>query len=249
MNFFRHLTLIAFLLIMSPLHAEEEALNVGIDSFTPPFVMEGNKKEYYGFDIDLISSVCKIMNRTCTYVPMPFEDLLSAVENNKVDIAISSITITADRAKIVNFSTPYISSYSRFLTIHGDDAKEPFSLRLLKDKKIGVVVASVFKDQIKDMGIINPAVIEYPNTEVMLEDLRKGDIDFVLFDNPTALYWAANSSGAFHIVGKRYIYGYGLGLAVNKTNSDLLQAVNQALKQYEQSQEFKSSYSRYLTEF
>ena len=97
--------------------------------------------------------------------------------------------------------------------------------------------------------LINPTVIEYPNTEVMLEDLKKGKIDCVLFDNPTALYWAANSSGAFIVIGKPYLYGYGLGIAVNQTENNLLQSVNQALKQYELSNEFKLSYSRYIESF
>ncbi|MBL7480179.1 transporter substrate-binding domain-containing protein [Legionella bononiensis] len=249
MNLFRHLILITFLFLMSPLHAIGEPLNVGIDSYTPPFVMEGQNNEYYGFDIDMITSLCKIMKRTCTFVPMRFEDLLAAVESKKVDIAVSAITITAERSKKVGFSAPYLLSYSRFLTNHTEEAHQAFSLQLLKDKKIGVVVATVFKDQIKDMGIINPTVIEYPNTEVMLEDLKKGKIDCVLFDNPTALYWAANSSGAFIVIGKPYLYGFGLGIAVNQTENNLLESVNQALKQYELSKEFKLSYSRYIESF
>ncbi|KTD46474.1 transporter substrate-binding domain-containing protein [Legionella quateirensis] len=249
MNLFRRIILVTLIFLISPLHAIGEPLNIGIDSYTPPFVMEGANKEYYGFDIDMISSLCKIMKRTCTFVPMRFEDLLAAVENKKVDIAVSAITITAERSKKVGFSTPYLLSYSRFLTNHTEEERQAFSLQLLKDKKIGVVVATVFKDQIKDMGIINPLIIEYPNTEVMLEELKKGDIDYALFDNPTALYWAANSSGAFIVIGKPYLYGYGLGIAVNQTDNNLLASVNQALKQYELSKEFKLSYSRYMESF
>lgn len=249
MNLLRCILVSTLIFLMSPLHAAGEPLNVGIDGFTPPFVMQGSNKEFYGFDIDMINSLCKIMQRTCNFVPMKFEKLLTAVEEQKVDLAVSSITITAERSQKMGFSNPYLSSYSRFLTNQTDEAQQAFSLQLLKDKKIGVVVATVFKDQIKDMGIINPTVIEYPNTEVMLEDLRKGNVDYVLFDNPTALYWAANSSGAFIVIGKPLVYGYGLGIAVNKEESYLLPSINQALQQYEQSSEYQLSYKRYLAEF
>ncbi|RUR20368.1 transporter substrate-binding domain-containing protein [Legionella sp. km535] len=249
MNLLRCILVSTLIFLMSPLHAVGEPLNVGIDSFTPPFVMQGSNKGYYGFDIDMISALCKIMQRTCTFVPMKFEKLLAAVEDQTVDIAVSSITITAERSKKVGFSNPYLSSYSRFLTNQTHEGQQTFSLQLLKDKKIGVVVATVFKDQINDMGIINPTVIEYPNTEVMLEDLRKGDVDYVLFDNPTALYWAANSSGAFTVIGQPFVYGYGLGIAVNQEENYLLPSINQALQQYEQSNEFQLSYKRYLAEF
>jgi polar amino acid transport system substrate-binding protein len=249
MNLIRRILLLTFIFLLNPLFAAGEPLNVGVDSYTPPFVMEGSAKKLYGFDIDMMSALCNSIQRTCNYVPMKFEDLLNAVATQKVDVAVSSITITAERAKNVDFSAPYLLSYSRFLTNHTNESQQPLTLELLKNKKIGVVVATVFKDQIKDMGIINPTVVEYPNTEVMLEALRNDNLDYVLFDNPTALYWAANSSGAFAVIGKPYLYGYGLGIAVNPTEKDLLQNINQALLQFQKSKEYNMAYTRYIESF
>lgn len=249
MKLFRQIILLILIFFITPIHAIGEPLNIGIDSFTPPFVMEGNNKELYGFDIDMMTYVCKRIQRSCHYVPMRFEDLLSAVADKKVDIGVSSITITPERSKIVDFSIPYLLSYSRFLTNHTNEKNQTFSLQLLKDKNIGVVVATVFKDQINDMGITNPTVIEYPNTEVMLEALRNGKLDYVLFDNPTALYWEANSSGAFTVIGKPFMYGYGLGIAVNPSDKPLLLSINQAIQEYQISKDYKLSYNRYLMEF
>jgi polar amino acid transport system substrate-binding protein len=249
MNLIRRILLLTFIFLLNPLFAAGEPLNVGVDSYTPPFVMEGDAKKLYGFDIDMMSALCKSIQRTCNYVPMRFEDLLNAVATQKVDVAVSSITITAERSKNVNFSDPYLLSFSRFLTNHTDESNQPLSLELLKNKKIGVVAGTVFKDQIKDMGIINPTVVEYRNTEVMLEALRNDTLDYVLFDNPTALYWAANSSGAFAVIGKPYLYGYGLGIAVDPNEENLLENINQALLKFQQSNEYKMSYSTYIQNF
>ncbi len=249
MKLIRLIGILSFIFLLPSVHAAGEPLNVGIDSYTPPFVMEDSTKNFYGFDIDMITTLCKSIQRTCHFIPMKFEDLLEAVSAKKVDIAVSSITITAERAKDVNFSAPYLLSYSRFLTIHNSESHQPFTLGLLKNKKIGVVVATVFKDQIKEMGIINPTVIEYPSTEVMLEALGNHKLDFVLFDNPTALYWEANSSGAFTVIGQPFLYGYGLGIAVNQTEKNLLVQVNQALAQFQKSEEFKMAYTRYIENF
>ncbi|WP_298628195.1 transporter substrate-binding domain-containing protein [uncultured Legionella sp.] len=249
MKLIQRILLLTIIFLLSSVHAAGEPLNVGVDSYTPPFVMEGNAKKLYGFDIDMMTALCKLMQRTCHYVPMKFENLLNAVATKKVDVAVSSITITANRAKDVNFSTPYLLSYSRFLTIHTEETHQPFTLELLKNKRIGVVVATVFKEQIKDMGVINPTVIEYPNTEVMLEAMRNKKLDYVLFDNPTALYWEANSSGAFTVIGKPYLYGYGLGIAVNPTENNLLTNINQALLQFQKSAEFNMAYAQYIENF
>lgn len=243
MNHFRRL-LITFFFLIPTLYAQNEPLNVGITSFDPPFIMHGAHNEVYGFDIDMMNSICKILQRTCQFRVMRFDELLTAVANNTVEVAVSAITITPERAKIVNFSLPYLLSYSRFL------AKAPvtqaFSLELLNNKTIGIEAGTVFADQINTMGIKDPIIREYSRSEEMLEDLSAGKLDFVLLDNPTTLYWEANSAGAFVKVGPAYMYGFGLGIA---TNPNLLTELNKAVLQYQSSEDFKLNFSRYLNQF
>ena len=138
-------------------------------------------------------------------------------------------------SKWINFSTPYLVSYSRFLT-NQHYANKPFNLELLKGKRIGVNQESVFNQQIREMGIKNLNVVEFVgihSTEEMLEALSNDQVDFVLMDDPSALYWVANSSGDIVVIGKPILYGYGLGIAVNKENSLLLQLINSALFDYQ----------------
>jgi polar amino acid transport system substrate-binding protein len=223
-------------------------LTVAIESYNPPFE-QGTKEAIYGYDIDMINYLCKTIQRTCQFKVMKFEQILDAVANKQVDMAVSAITITAERAKIVNFSMPYLLSYSRFLTNHSKENKGAFSLSLLKDKKIGVVEGSIFPEQIKQMGIINPSINSYSSTENLLEALSKNDIDFILLDNPSAVYWEANSTGAFTAVGIPYIYGFGLGIAINSSEKDLLNSINNALLQYQNSKLYKQNYDTYLKPF
>ena len=114
MNFIRCL-LLTFICIIPTLHAENNPLKIGIDGFLPPFAMQGKNNENYGFDVEMMNSLCKIMKRDCEFHTMKFAQLLPAVENGQVDVALSYITITPERSKRVNFSTPYLLSYSRFL--------------------------------------------------------------------------------------------------------------------------------------
>jgi polar amino acid transport system substrate-binding protein len=247
MNFFRSI-LITFCVIPS-LYAAGEPLNIGIESFNPPFVMQGAHHEIYGYDIDMMNSLCKLINRTCTYKIMKFEELIPAVTNKQIDLAVSAITITKERAQRVNFSLPYLLSYSRFLTNRANATNQPFSLALLKNKNIGVATGSVFANQIQQMGVINPVIKEYPGEEESLEGLRNGDVDFILFDSPTALYWEANSAGEFKVEGDSYLYGFGLGIAINGTEGDLLKNINTALLQYQNSPDYKQNFNTYLQQF
>jgi polar amino acid transport system substrate-binding protein len=249
MNFIRYL-LLGFICIIPTLHAENNSLKVGIDGFLPPFAMHGKNNQNYGFDVDMMNSLCKIMKRSCEFHTMKFAQLLPAVENRQVDVALSYITITPERSKRVNFSNPYLLSYSRFLTKSpASGVKPPFSLELLKNKNIGVVAGTIFADQIKKMGVRNPVIKEYNTTDLLLEGLGKNEVDFILVDNPAAIYWEANSSGKIYAIGPSFVYGYGVGIAVNLRDRNLLNAINEALAQYQNSSDFKKNYEKFIMQF
>lgn len=248
MNLLRYL-LIAFLLIPD-LHAADKPIEIATEHFLPPFVMEGPKHESYGFDIEMMQSLCKIMNRSCHFHAMQFDELLPAVQDKKMDIAVSFITITPERAKLVNFSIPYLLSYSRFLTKRTtNDEKTPFNLEALNDKKIGVVSGTIFLDQIKSMNITSPVIKQYNSTINLIEALNSGDVDYILVNQQSALYWEANSANSFIAIGEPYIYGYGVGIAVNQNERELLLTINKALVEYQASAEFKRNYNKFIVEF
>lgn len=248
MNFFHRIWLAGICFTSTLCAADLPVLNIGTESFNPPFVMQGSKKEIYGFDIDMMNSLCRIMQRTCQYHIMRFDQLLDAVATQKIDMAISSITITPERAKIVNFSLPYLLSYSRFVTRPNVQAV-PFNLEFLNGKKIGLETGTIFSQQLTMMGVKNPQLKYYTTVSDQLTGLNKGEVDIILLDNPTANYWASNSSDTFKLAGPAYMYGYGLGIAVNPGQGALLAELNQALLQYQNSNEYKQNYDKYLLEF
>ncbi len=249
MNIFRSL-LIIFIFTISTAHSEEKPLDIGITHFLPPYVMQGANNESYGFDIEMMDKVCKIMKRRCLFHTMQFDQLIPAVADSKIDLAISFLTITQERTKLVNFSLPYLLSHSRFLTKHSpNEGLEPFDVSLLNGKKIGVVSGTIFYDHIKTMNIANPKIKLYPSNTSLIEALNSGDVEFVLVNQQAALYWEANSSGSLHPIGSPYIYGYGVGIAVNKNNPVLLSEINKALLEYQNSADFKYNYDKFIRQF
>jgi len=239
--------LFVFTLLISSLHAEGELLNVGVQNFDPPYVMQGSGNGVSGFDIDTMNFVCKSIKRNCQFRVMRFKDLLNAVITKKVDVAIGTITITEARAALINFSLPYLVSYSRFLgNSKAINQNQAFSLEMLNNKRIGITKGSIGGDQLKAMGIIKPQIKEYDNIALLLEALAKKDLDYVFFDTANANYWAANSAGAFTVQGPPYLYGLGYGIAINKSDNALLAQINAALLEYQNSEVYKINYNKYL---
>jgi polar amino acid transport system substrate-binding protein len=244
-----HCILIASISFSSALFAQEfPILNVGTERFNPPFVMQGSKEEIFGFDIDMMNTLCKLIQRTCRYQVMRFDELLDAVSKGQVDVAISSITITSERSKIVNFSLPYMLSSSRFVTSPSVKT-EPFTLAFLNGKKIGIESGTVFPQQLTELGVKNPELKIYATVSSQLTGLNRGEVDIIILDNATANYWASNSSDTFKLAGPPYRYGYGLGIAVNPNQRGLLSSLNRALLQYQNSPEYRQNYNKYLLEF
>jgi len=232
-----------------PLQAAEGApLRIAVSGFNPPFVMQTANKQLYGFDISMMESICKNIKRSCQFEIMPFSNLLNAVQTEKTDIAINSITITPERAKLVNFSLPYLLSNSLFLGPK-EMADKPFDPAILKGRSIGMSAGTIFVDIIKAMGIENAKIVEFSQLNNEIEALVNGDIDVALMDEPSARYWQIQSSNKLVVLGKPLIYGFGLGIAVNKDDLNLLDQINKGLLQYQNSEEFKQNYNRYIGYF
>lgn len=242
------LILALLLCYSSLLDAESEPLNVGIESFSPPFVMQGAHREIFGFDIDMMNALCKQIHRTCSFHVMRFDQLLAAVANKQIDAAVSSITITPARSKIVNFSLPYLLSYSRFLQKQSAQ-NAPFSLALLSGKKIGIEAGTIFTEELNTLGVKNPVIKEYSSVNDQLAALGRDDVDFILLDNATAMYWALNSSKTFKLIGPSFLYGYGYGIALSHNDPNLITELNNALVQYQNSNEYKQNYNKYFAGF
>jgi len=235
------------LVLISPLYAAEKPLIVGIERFNPPFIIQGSHDKIYGFDIDIMNALCHLIKRSCQYKIMNFRDLIPAVANNDLDLAISAITITPERSHLVNFSLPYLMSFSRLLTLNNEENKQAFTLKSLDGKRLGMVKGTVFTEEINHMGIANPVLVEYSNIQEALEGLQRNDVNYLLLDNYTALYWEANSSGAFMAAGMPYLYGMGLGIAINPREKELESEINKALLLYQETKEYQHIYHQYIS--
>lgn len=223
-------------------------LRVGVDTYSPPFIMEGADNQLFGFDISMMLSLCKILGRPCHFESLPFKDLINAVISGEVDVAVSSIFISPARSKVVNFSIPYLLSYSRILGPK-KYANKPFSVSMLAGAKIGVLEGTLYQEALTDMGVKKPVIVSYREVNDLIQALSNGDVDFALLDNPTVLYWQSQSSGSLVALGNRQPFGFGLGIVINKNNLALLKNINAALLQYQSSNEFKVDYDKYLAYF
>ncbi len=77
----------------------------------PPFSMKTADGEWTGLSVDLWKDVAKQLNLEFEWREMGEpETLIDAVADGSIDASIAAITVTADRARLVDFSQPYFTS-------------------------------------------------------------------------------------------------------------------------------------------
>ena len=74
-----------------------------------PFEYIDNDGNFAGLDIDIMNELCKIMGVKPTYVNMEFDSIIPSVRSPLADFAISAMTATVHRKKVVDFTDPYMT--------------------------------------------------------------------------------------------------------------------------------------------
>jgi len=101
--------------------SDKQVISVGANIGNVPWEFQDTKGQLIGFEIDLVHKIASQLGKEVDVVNIPFSGLFSAVQSNRIDIAISSITITDERLKSVSFAQPYYDS-DQSLTIRSDSS-------------------------------------------------------------------------------------------------------------------------------
>ncbi|MBI5812065.1 MAG: amino acid ABC transporter substrate-binding protein [Meiothermus silvanus] len=126
-------------------------------------------------------------------------DALVAGQTKAFDLALSQITITEQRKKVVDFSPPYFSSDQGLLVRKGTKVNSSN----IKSLKIGVQQGTTAVDFVKNVLKVPAANIRvFPDTPNMFTALQARQVDVVMLDTAIVLVQAAKSNGALEVVGQ-----------------------------------------------
>jgi polar amino acid transport system substrate-binding protein len=90
--------------------AEPTPLRVGMDLSYPPFETIGPDGKPTGISVELAEGLAEHLGRPLVMENISFPGLIPALKSGKIDLIISSMTATPERAKAVAFSDPYLTA-------------------------------------------------------------------------------------------------------------------------------------------
>ncbi|MFC5697407.1 ABC transporter substrate-binding protein [Pseudomonas sp. GCM10022186] len=240
--------------LLSPLAAiadDAKPLRIGIEAAYPPFAYKTPEGKITGFDYDIGNALCDEMKVKCQWIEQEFDGLIPALKVRKFDAVLSSMTITEERLKSVDFTKKYYHTPARLAMKQGTVINDP--LTDLKGKKVGVQRASIYDRYATD--VFAPAgveVVRYSSQNEIFLDMSAGRLDATLADvvNIDDGFLKTDAGKGFALVGpdfneKKY-FGEGAGIAVRKGDKALAEKINTAIAAIRANGKYKEVQDKYF---
>jgi polar amino acid transport system substrate-binding protein len=204
----------------------------------PPYEFyASDNKTILGRDVDFAQAIGKVLGIKVKLQNVSFEAIIPGIQAGRYQIAISGLTVTAERKKVADF-VAYDASGDNIAVPPGNPKKlEMSKFETLCGKTIGTGTGSsmalvdlpAISKQCTDAG--KPA-IKQQNFAGVADHLAlaSGRLDAIMDDGPNLAYLAKNSKGAFDLGPGPDILQQSSGIALAK-DSNLTPAISAAVKE------------------
>ena len=209
-------------------------IRIGTEGAAAPFNYHDASGQLRGFDIDIAQALCDRMGAKCEFIAIQFDGIILALQNHQIDAIATSMSITEKRKKVVDFTDRYYTNYRHFLSCEGRLVEDTTPAGL-KGRAIGTQGGTAADDYLeafyKDADIRT-----YKTMDDAYQDIAAGRLDAVLSSEAHSYGFMQSAAGkGCKLVGERLVndklFGSGVGIAVRKTDTDLRDKLNAALKQ------------------
>lgn len=206
-----------------------QSVNVVTTASSPPHGFKNpasNRLE--GIMVDVAGEIASRLKASVRLTDVPFSGLIPTLTSGRADIMSAPLFVTEERAKVIDFSVP-VYEWGEGVVVSSKSDKAYPDFESLRGARVGVLVDSVQFRMIKDMP--DTRVSTYQDYATLLADVRAGRIDLGIVDPPSIIYQiqSRNIPGVRLDTGYRPQQVWQVGMAVEKGNAELLEAVNEAL--------------------
>jgi ABC-type amino acid transport substrate-binding protein len=221
--------LLPVLIIFFTAGASAAGLKVGVSADYPPLIYK-QEGRLVGIEADNAKAVGDIIGKEMTLVEMPFEKLIPALQAGEIDVIMSGMSITPERAEQVIFTDPYmeIGQMAIMSTDKVGQFSKPWSV-YQEGVRIGVEPGTTGAEFVASK-VTEAQVSFYADPAAAFVGLRNDEIDLYIHDAPTSWLLAATPDNRDLISLYHPLTEEQLAWAVRKDDERLAQALNAALR-------------------
>lgn len=234
-----------FLIASAALAVAAPKLVVGMELAYPPFEMRDEKGEPAGVSVDLAKALADKLGQPVEIQNLPFAGLIPALKTGRIDLIISSMTATPERAQSIDFSEPYLQTGLCLLVGAKTDIQSIADVDRA-GRAVAVVkgtTAHVFAGQ----KLKTARVLVFDKPAACVLEVSQGKSDAFIIDQMTALEnWRKNSATTRAVLTPFQEEGWAIGL--RKGRDDLRAKVNAFLADFRAGGGFDAIGDKWLAE-
>lgn len=221
---------------------DEKTLVVGTEPTFPPFEFTEDEKDV-GFDIDLSQAICDKIGYKMEVKNLGFDALIPALRSGQIDLIAAGMDATPERKKQVGFTDVYFKG--GYTIVVRKDNTDITGYDSIAGKTVGAQVGSKATDYASEHGA---TVKQYDTNSQGWMELEAGTCDAVSIDKAVAMYYLKQGGDAkLKIVGDP-ILSRGVAMAVSLDKPELLEKVNNALKELKADGTYAMLYKKWFGE-
>ncbi|RJT42575.1 amino acid ABC transporter [Mesorhizobium waimense] len=215
--------------------AKADPVKIGVAAEPyPPFTSPDASGKWVGWEIDFIDAVCAEEKLECVITPVAWDGIIPALTTKKIDVIASSMSITEERKKTIDFSDKYYNTPTAI--IGPKDQKFGATPDDLKGKVIGVQVSTVHAVYAKKHFTGAAEIKEYQTQDEANQDLAAGRVDAVQADSIALGEFLKSDQGKGccdlkgMVAPDVEVLGPGVGAGIRKEDTELKDKLNAGIK-------------------
>jgi len=202
----------------------------------PPFSSKDASGKWVGFEIDLMDAICAEMKAKCELVETAWDGIVPALTSGKIDVIWSSMSITPDRKKVIDFTEKYYSTPAYIIGPKSEKIKvDPLHPESVKGKVIGAQTATFHLQFVEKYFGKYAEIKSYDTQDNADADLAAGRLDLVMADSIALLDFLKGDQGKDFEVKDEIpstfdpLMGEGVGGGVRKDDTALKAKLDKAI--------------------
>lgn len=221
------------------------SLKVGMELSYPPFEMINPEGKPAGVSVEMAYALGKSLNKTIEIDNIPFVGLIPALKTNKINLIISSLSITPERSGSIDFSTPY-ASIGLCLLIGKASTINTIEEANQKGKTV-VVKAGTSGEIYARQNLHHSTIIILDKESSCVLEVVQGKADAFIYDQLSIYtHWKKNlSTTRVNLTPFKKEYW---AVGIKKGNITLLNEVNSFIKQFKEEKGFQKLGEKFLPE-
>lgn len=230
---------------------EEGKLIVGLDDTFAPMGFRDSNGEIVGFDIDLANEVGERLDIDVEFQPIDWALKETELTNGNIDLIWNGYTITDERKKQVDFSSPYLENSQIIIVLEDSEiqTKENLSGKVVAAQQSSSAVDAINADEstiIEEFA--NGEVVLYPSNNDVFNDLASERSDAIVVDETLGRYYMKQNEDISYRVLEDNFGEEEYAVGMRKEDDKLTEAINQALEDMKADGTYDEIYAKWFAE-